>query len=39
MAQSRCGVAEAFEILRRALQQSNVPIRDPAAQLVTKLTR
>jgi ANTAR domain len=36
MAQSRCGEAEAFEILRRASQQSNVPVRELAAQIVAK---
>lgn len=36
MAQSRCGAAEAFEILRRVSQQSNVPVRKLAAQIVAK---
>jgi hypothetical protein len=34
MARHRCGEAEAFDIIRRASQQSNVPVRDLAAQLV-----
>lgn len=34
MAQSRCGEAEAFDILRRASQRSNVPVRDLAARIV-----
>ena len=34
MAQSGCGVAEAFDLLRRASQRSNVPVRDLAAQIV-----
>lgn len=34
MAQSRCGEAEAFEMLRRASQRSNVPVRDLAARIV-----
>jgi hypothetical protein len=38
MAQSRCGQAEAFDILRRPSQQSNVPVRDLAAQIVAKVT-
>ena len=36
MARSRCGQAEAFDILRRASQRSNVPVRDLAAQIVAK---
>ncbi len=38
MAQSRCGQAEAIETLRRASQQSNVPVRELAAQIVAKVT-
>lgn len=34
MSQSRCGATEAFEMLRRASQRSNVPVRDLAAQIV-----
>jgi AmiR/NasT family two-component response regulator len=36
MAQKRCGHAQAFDLLRRASQRSNVPIRDLAAQIVAK---
>jgi len=36
MAQSACGDAEAFDVLRRASQRSNVPVRELAAQLVAK---
>jgi hypothetical protein len=36
MTQSHCGGAEAFEILRRVSQQSNVPVRELAAQIVAK---
>jgi hypothetical protein len=36
MAQSRCGEAEAFDLLRRASQRSNIPVRDLAAQIVAK---
>jgi AmiR/NasT family two-component response regulator len=36
MAQSRCGDAQAFDLLRRASQRSNVPVRDLAAQIVAK---
>jgi AmiR/NasT family two-component response regulator len=36
MAQSACGDAEAFDLLRRASQRSNVPVRELAAQLVAK---
>jgi AmiR/NasT family two-component response regulator len=39
MAQSHCGEAEAFDMLRRASQRSNVRVRDLAAQLVAKTTR
>ncbi len=38
MAQSRCRPAEAFETLRRASQQSNVPVRELAAQIVATVT-
>jgi hypothetical protein len=34
MAQSRCGDAEAFDILRRASQRSNVPVRELAVRIV-----
>jgi hypothetical protein len=34
MAQSHCGQAEAFDMLRRASQRSNVPVRDLAARIV-----
>ena len=34
MAQSRCGTTEAFDLLRRASQRSNVRVRDLAAQIV-----
>jgi len=36
MAQSHCGNARAFDLLRRASQRSNVPVRDLAAQIVAK---
>jgi AmiR/NasT family two-component response regulator len=36
MAQSHCGNAQAFDLLRRASQRSNMPVRDLAAQLVAK---
>src|SRR5262249_40819792 len=36
MAQSRCGEAQAFDLLRRASQRSNVPVRELAAQIVAK---
>jgi anti-anti-sigma regulatory factor len=36
MAQSACGDSEAFDMLRRASQRSNVPVRELAAQLVAK---
>jgi hypothetical protein len=36
MAQSRCGDAEAFDLLRRASQRSNVPVRELAAQIVAQ---
>jgi hypothetical protein len=34
MAQSRSGDAQAFDLLRRASQRANVPVRDLAAQIV-----
>jgi hypothetical protein len=34
MAQSRCGHAQAFDLLRRASQRSNVPVRELAARIV-----
>ena len=39
MAQNRCGPDEAFDLLRRASQRSNVPLRDLAAQIVAKTTQ
>ena len=36
MAQSHCGAAQAFDLLRRASQRSNVPVRELAAQIVAK---
>jgi anti-anti-sigma regulatory factor len=36
MAQSACSDAEAFDMLRRASQRSNVPVRELAVQLVAK---
>lgn len=36
MAQSHCAEAEAFEILRRVSQRSNMPVRELAAQIVAK---
>ena len=36
MAQSHCGDGQAFDLLRRASQRSNVPARDLAAQIVAK---
>jgi hypothetical protein len=39
MAQSHCGDAQAFDLLRRASQRSNVPVRDLAAQIVAKTTQ
>jgi hypothetical protein len=36
MAQSRCGDVQAFDLLRRASQRSNVPVRELAAQIVAK---
>ena len=34
MAQTRCEAAEAFDLLRRASQRSNVPVRELAADIV-----
>jgi hypothetical protein len=34
MAQSRCTPSEAFDVLRRASQRSNLPVRELAAQMV-----
>ena len=39
MAQSHCGDAQAFDLLRRASQRSNVPVREVAAQIVAKTTQ
>ena len=36
MAQSQCGEAKAFDLLRRASQRSNVPVHDLAARIVTR---
>ena len=36
MAQTRCGHAQAFDLLRRASQRSNVPARELAVQIVAK---
>jgi hypothetical protein len=36
MADSHCGDAQAFDLLRRASQRSNVPVRELAAQIVAK---
>ena len=36
MAQSRCTEAEAFDMLRRASQRSNISVRDLAARIVAK---
>ena len=36
IAQSHCTEAEAFDMLRRASQRSNMPVRDLAAQIVAK---
>jgi AmiR/NasT family two-component response regulator len=36
MAQSHCGNAQAFDLLRRASQRTNVPVRDLAAQIVAR---
>jgi AmiR/NasT family two-component response regulator len=34
MGQAHCGDAQAFDLLRRASQRSNVPVRELAAQIV-----
>ncbi len=34
MMQSRCGEVEAFDLLRRASQRSNIPVRELAAHIV-----
>ena len=39
MAQSGCDPEEAFDVLRRASQRSNVPVRELAAQIVAKTAR
>lgn len=39
MAQSHCGAAEAFTMLRQASQRSNVPVRELAAQIVANTVR
>ncbi len=39
MAQSHCGAAEAFTMLRQASQRSNVPVRDLAARIVANIVR
>jgi hypothetical protein len=39
MAQSHCGEAQAFDLLRRASQRSNLPVRELAAQIVAKTTQ
>lgn len=36
MAESRCSDAQAFDLLRRASQRGNVPLRELAAQIVAK---
>jgi hypothetical protein len=36
MAQSRCAPGEAFDLLRRASQRTNVPVRELAAQMVAQ---
>jgi hypothetical protein len=36
MAQSHCGHAQAFDLLRRASQRNNVPVRELAAQIVAR---
>lgn len=36
MAQSGCGPDAAFDVLRRASQRSNVPVRELAAQIVAR---
>ena len=39
MARSHCGEAEAFELLRRASQRGNVPVRELAAHIVASAHR
>lgn len=39
MAKTRCGEAEAFDLLRRASQRSNVPVRELAAEIVANATK
>ena len=39
MVQSGCSEAEAFDLLRRASQRSNTPVRELAAQLVASTVR
>ena len=39
MAQSRCGEAEAFDMLRRASQRSNLPVRDLAIRIVAGVSQ
>lgn len=39
MYQSRCGEDQAFDLLRRASQRSNIPVRELAAQIVSTAGR
>ena len=39
MSQSRCGEQEAFDLLRRASQRTNVPVRELAAKIVANSNR
>ena len=39
IAESHCGEAEAFDLLRRASQRSNVPVRDLATEIVACSSR
>ena len=39
MAQSGCGPEAAFDLLRRASQRSNMPVRDLAAQIVARTVK
>lgn len=39
MAQARIGEAEAFEVLRRASQRSNTPVRELAARIIASAAR
>src|SRR5579859_4839274 len=39
MAQSRCTEAEAFDLLRRASQRSNIPVRELAVQIIASATQ